>query len=212
MRDLRPIEVTALDASEFVTAGEVLAGAFQDDPLWVAVIGDPMRRPELLARMFAGLTKTTVTARGIAEKTPRLEGVALWLPPARDIRLWDMARSGFLLPRFVLSLPRQDRQQLMAVLGQVGERKKTLMREPHWYVSTIGVDADYQGQGLGLALMGHGISRADRGDTPIYLETEAEENVGFYQHLGFEVIEVFTPEGLDAPMWLMTRRPRSLRP
>ena len=81
------------------------------------------------------------------------------------------------------------------------------MPDPHWYVSAVGVHPEHQGKGYGLGLMRHGILRADRGGTPIYLETEAAANVGFYQYLGFEVVEVFTPEGLDAPMWLMTRPP-----
>jgi ribosomal protein S18 acetylase RimI-like enzyme len=62
--------------------------------------------------------------------------------------------------------------------------------------------------------MRYGITRADRDKTPIYLETETESNVGvgFYQRLGFDVIEELTPEGLDVLMWLMTRPPPSSRP
>ena len=41
----------------------------------------------------------------------------------------------------------------------------------------------------------------------LYLETETEDNVGFYQHLGFEVIEQVTAVGLDLPVWLMLRPP-----
>lgn len=209
MRDLQPAGVTAIDASGFANAGEVLSRAFHTDPLWVTVIRDSERRPEMLATMFTGLTKTTIASHGMAERTLLMEGVALWLPPGRDIGLWAMVRSGLAMPRFVRSLPKQDRKRMMAVLRQIGERRKTLMPEPHWYVSAVGVDPQHQGKGFGSALMRHGVSRADRGDTPIYLETEAEENVGFYQHLGFEVIEELMPEGLDAPMWLMARRQRS---
>ena len=211
MRDVQPTEVTALDASEIACAGEVLGRAFLTDPLWVATIRAPDRRPESLARMFTALTRATIAARGVAEKTPLLEGAALWLPPARDIGLWAMVRSGLAMPRFVMSLTKQDRKQMMVVLSQLGQRRKTLMPEPHWYVSAVGVDPQHQGKGLGSTLMRHGITRADRGEMPIYVETEVQENVDFYQQLGFEVIEVLNPEGLDIPLWLMARRPRSTR-
>lgn len=204
--------MSPLDASEPAQAGRTLGRAFQTDPLWMAMIRDSDRRPELLVRMFTGLTKATVAARGVAEKTPELNGVALWLPPGCDIGLWAMARSGFAMPRFVMSLPRQDRKRMMTVLSQIEERKQALMPEPHWYVAAIGIDPDHQGKGLGSALMRYGIARADRDKTPIYLETETESNVGFYQRLGFDVIEEFTPDGLDVLMWLMTRPRPSSRP
>ena len=194
-----------MEVSESIAAGAVLSRAFQTDPMWVATFRDADRRPEMLARMFAALIRATIAAQGIAEKTPLLEGVALWLPPARDVGPWAMARSGFVMPRFVMSLPKRDRKQMVTVLGQVGERRKALMPEPHWYVSALGVDPHRHGEGFGSALMKHGIARADGGEASIYLETEAEENVGFYQHLGFEVVEMITLRGLDIPMWLMAR-------
>jgi ribosomal protein S18 acetylase RimI-like enzyme len=192
-------------------AGALLGRAFHDDPLWGATFSDPDRRPELLVAMFTGLTKTTVAAQGLAETTPDLDAVALWLPPGKDFGFWAMAKSGFALPRFAMSLPAQDRNRMMAVLRQFGKRKKALMPDPHWYLAAIGVDPERQGEGLGSTLVQAGIRRADQENTSVYLETETEGNVGLYQHLGFDVIEQVTATGLCLPVWLMMRRPPSLR-
>lgn len=189
----------------------MLARAFHTDPLWTATFGDADRRPKMLAGMFTALVRA-VAVTGVVEKTPDLSGVALWLPPGKDTGLWAMVRSGLAMPRFVMSLPKQDRKGMMTLLRQIGERRKLLMPEPHWYVAAIGVDPEFQGTGLGSVLMQHGITRADRDNRPIYLETESESNVGFYQHLGFDVIEEFTPEGLDLPMWLMARQASGSHP
>jgi ribosomal protein S18 acetylase RimI-like enzyme len=186
--------------------------AFETDPLWTAVIVDSDHRPEMLVGMFTALTRTTVVAQGVAEKTPGLEGVALWFPPGRDMGLWAMVRAGFAMPRFVMRLPKLDRKRMMTVLRQVGERRKVLMSEPHWYVAAIGVDPDSQGMGFGSVLMELGIARADRDKAPIYLETETERNVGFYQKLGFDVIEEFTPKEVAVQMWLMARQSTSPHP
>ena len=161
--------------------------------------------------MFTGLTKTTVAARGLAETARSVDAVALWLPPGKDFGFWAMVKSGFALPRFMMSLPAQHRKRMMAVLRQSDERKKELMPDRHWYLAAIGVTPERQGEGLGSTLVQSGIHRADRENAPIYLETETEGNVGFYQHLGFEVIEQITAAGLDLPLWLMTRRPTSGR-
>ena len=200
--------LTPLPRNGHAVAGKLLGRAFQDDPLWGATFPDPDKRPEFLVAMFTGLTKTTVAARGLAETTPGIDAVALWLPPGKDTGFWAMVKSGFALPRFVMGLPAQDRSQMMAVLRQLEKRKKALMPDPHWYLAAIGVDPERQGEGLGSTLVKAGIRRADEANTSVYLETETEGNVGFYQHLGFEVLEQATAVGLDLPVWLMLRPPR----
>ena len=60
---------------------------------------------------------------------------------------------------------------------------------------------------MGSDLVRGGLRKADRDDTRVYLETETAGNVGYYEHLGFEVIEEIVARGLDLPLWLMLRRP-----
>ncbi len=191
-------------------AGVVLGQAFHDDPLWAATFTDPDKRPELLVSMFTALAKTTVAAGGLAETTPGIYSVALWLPPGKGFGFWTTVKSGFALPRFAMRMPAPDRKRMMAVVRQLEDRKKALMPEPHWYLSAIGVHPEHQGEGRGTALVRSGIRSADHDNAPIYLETETEGNVDFYRHLGFEVIEQVTAAGLGLPVWLM-KRPSSLR-
>jgi ribosomal protein S18 acetylase RimI-like enzyme len=183
----------------------LLGRAFQDDPLWGAMFPDPDTRPDFLVAMFTALTKTTVAAQGLAETTSGFDAVALWLPPGKDSGFWAMTRSGFALPRFAMRLAAQDRNHMLAVVRQFEERKKALMPDPHWYLAAVGVGPERQGEGLGSTLVRAGIRRADDGNASVYLETETEGNVGFYQRLGFEVIEQITAVGLDLPVWLMLR-------
>ena len=84
------------------------------------------------------------------------------------------------------------------------------MPTSHWYLAAIGVDPEHQGEGLGSTLVTSGLRRADLQNVPIYLETETEGNVGWYEGFGFEVIERVTATGLDLPVWLMVRRPTSV--
>ncbi len=199
-----------LPPKECARAGAVLGQAFHDDPLWAATFTDPDKRPDLLISMFTALAKTTVAAGAPAETTPGVDAVALWLPPGKDFGFWAMVKSGFALPRLALRMPAPDRKRMMAVLGQLEDRKKALMPEPHWYLSAIGVHPEHQGAGVGSALVRSGIRRADHDNSPVYLETETEGNLNFYRRLGFEVIEQVTAAGLGLPVWLM-RRPSSLR-
>lgn len=94
---------------------------------------------------------------------------------------------------------------MINVLRQTEQRRRDLMPRPHWYLEAIGVEPDHQGAGLGSALVRAGIARADRDKTPVYLETETEGNVGYYEYLGFGVVDQIVATGLDLPLWMMTR-------
>jgi ribosomal protein S18 acetylase RimI-like enzyme len=203
--------VIALPSKRYRRAGEVLGRAFLDDPLWRETFPDADERPGLLTGMFTGVVKATAAAQGMLETTPGVDAVALWLPPGKDIGFWAMVRSGFALPRFTMGLPAKDRNRMMAVLRQLEERRKALMPDPHWYLTTIGVEPEHQGEGLGSTLLRSGIRRADHEDTSIFLDTETSGNVSFYQHFGFEVIEETTAPASGVPVWLMVRRSASPR-
>lgn len=199
--------VRLLRSDEYAQAGEVLGRAFRDDPQWTATISDPASVPELLNRMFTAVARSTVAAGGPAEATSRMEAVALWLPPGRDIGFWAMMKSGFALIRFGMRMPAGDRARMTGVLRQLDEEKKDLAIENDWHLVAIGVDPNSQGKGFGSALLGSGIRRADAGNEPIYLETDTERNVTFYQRFGFEVLEQITADAVGVPMWLMLREP-----
>jgi len=198
-------EVIRLLPKDYSAAGGVLSRAFLDDPLWLALISDPQTRQTKLAQMFTGLAKATAAANGVAETTPGLEAVALWLAPGKELGWWPMVRSGMAMPRFVMTLPARDRRRMMAVLRQGDQRRRELMPRPHWYLEAIGVEPERQGAGVGSGLVGAGLRRADLDNTPVYLETQTERNVTFYEHLGFDVVEQTVATGLDLPLWLMIR-------
>ncbi|MGI9585228.1 MAG: GNAT family N-acetyltransferase [Acidimicrobiia bacterium] len=205
MADHQPHRVIPLAPKHSSLAGEVLGQAFLDDPVWCELMPDSRTRQSMLARMFAGLARTTSAANGIAETTSGIEAVALWLGPGQQVGFWATVRSGMAMPRFVMKLPAEDRRKMLAVLQQMDERREALMPEPHWYLEAIGVEPRHQGAGFGTALVRAGLQRADHDRTSVYLETETEGNVGYYEHLGFEVVDCSVAVGLDLPIWHMAR-------
>lgn len=196
-----------LSQQDVAAAGIVLGHAFADDPLWLGVFSNEDLRPDQLVAMFTAVTKATLAADGVAEATPDTRAVGLWLPPGKDLGLLSVVKSGFALPRFAMKLPGSDRKRMLAVLRQIGNKRKELMHEPHWYLSAIGVTPEHQGEGLGSTLVRAGLARAHHDNVPVYLETETERNVMFYSHLGFEVVGEITATGLDIPVWMLVWMP-----
>jgi ribosomal protein S18 acetylase RimI-like enzyme len=83
-------------------------------------------------------------------------------------------------------------------------------REPeHWYLPFIGVDPDWQGRGIGTALLSPVLERCDRDGLPAYLEASTERNRACYERNGFEVVEEYRVADDGPPGWRMWREPKS---
>jgi ribosomal protein S18 acetylase RimI-like enzyme len=70
----------------------------------------------------------------------------------------------------------------------------------------MGVSQDYQGKGFGGTLVRALIEKSESENKPIYLETQKEDNIHFYEKYGFTVKKkIVLPEPFNLPMWLMLR-------
>jgi ribosomal-protein-alanine N-acetyltransferase len=93
----------------------------------------------------------------------------------------------------------------LAVVGRPGDFESS--------VHTIGVHPDYQGQGLGKALLRALLDRADELSAPVFLEvrTDNDRAITLYERHGFRRVGVrkryYQPSGADA--YTMTRPARA---
>ncbi|MFX1597238.1 MAG: GNAT family N-acetyltransferase, partial [Promethearchaeota archaeon] len=62
--------------------------------------------------------------------------------------------------------------------------------------------------GYGGLLIGAMLNKIDSEELPIYLETNNEKNLSFYQRYGFEIINHAIIPETDVPLWCMLRKPR----
>jgi ribosomal protein S18 acetylase RimI-like enzyme len=60
--------------------------------------------------------------------------------------------------------------------------------KPHWHIGPIGVRPNVQGSGVGRALLATFLTTADELDAAVFLETDVDRNVEFYEGFGFAVI------------------------
>jgi ribosomal protein S18 acetylase RimI-like enzyme len=199
------VEVRDLEPSGLEDLAWVLARAFRDNPLNVAVVGgSPQRR---VRSNRQGLRTTLASALGRAQvlaaypSTGPIAGGLVGLPPFH----WP-------LPAPPLGL------QLRTLLGQglrVARSWGRIFHElgavhperPHWYLAVVGVDPSQQGRGLGARLLEEFVEQVDRDAEPAYLETDRFENLAFYETFGFRVESELPVQGV--PVWQMWREARS---
>jgi ribosomal protein S18 acetylase RimI-like enzyme len=200
------LSIGPISAVERARTVDVLARAFRDNPLNVAVIGaeNPGRR--LRSNGFGTRMLLSVAEPWgevwVARSGEGVVGALIGTPP-----------NAYPLP------PPPFAFRIRCLLGQgwrVARRWSMAFEalealhpvEPHRYLGTLGVDPDQHGRGVGTALLQHWVARADDDAVGVYLETDLSRNVAFYQREGFAVLREV--EILGVPVWCMQRPARAL--
>src|SRR2546430_5814044 len=91
------------------------------------------------------------------------------------------------------------------VLRAIASLEASPPREPHHYLAFIGVDPDWQGRGLGGALLAAVLERRDRERMPAFLEASGARHRGLYERHRFAVTEEFRLGRGGPPQWRMWR-------
>lgn len=201
--------VVSLDVSQKERANLVLTKAFMDDPMYTYIIPDSDERQASLGRLWQALVNYTMVY-GEIYTTPEVKGVACWLSPGNTQQtFWRMLRTGMGFTRAVMKFKAEARKRFLEIMNYADKEHQRLMPGPHWYLWAIGVEPDYQGQGIGGSLIQPVLSRAEEAGLPCYLETQTEANVAFYQKRGFEVLSAGEVPGHGVMAWTMAREPQT---
>lgn len=199
--------IAPLAFSQIRLTSEALARAFDDSPIVQYLIPKDRPRTIGLRAMFnAALIDAYHHGEAwVATDDGTIVGGGIWLPPGsfppnprRQTR--QLLHLIAVAPVAPLALPRSLRylRRVEAAHPQV----------EHWYLSTLGVDPEYQGRGHGNRLLGAVLPKVDEAGLPTYLETDKERNLAYYRRFGFEELEALHPVEGAPPSWTMWRDPR----
>ncbi|MBD3197064.1 MAG: GNAT family N-acetyltransferase [Candidatus Lokiarchaeota archaeon] len=183
----------------------VACRAFFDYPTTTLMLPDQDERKEKIKYGFIPTFRYGIKYGIVHATSPNLEGIAIWLPPEKvHISAWSMLRLGGFRAFRKSGLKVMKRgMPLFRYMGPAHERNAP---EKHWYLQTLAVDPIYQKKGYGGILIQKMCELIDEQKLPVYLETNTEENVGFYQKYGFEVVEHLILPETDVPFWCMLRK------
>jgi ribosomal protein S18 acetylase RimI-like enzyme len=205
VRDVVAPGIGPLSAAEISPLAAVLARAFRDNPLNVAVVqsDDPAFRIRCNFHGMRALLPVAQTSGQVltARLEGRLAGALVAVNPY-----------GYPLPAPPLAARLRcfwgQGWRVARRWGRVFESLDALHPlEPLGYLGTLGVDPSFQGRGVGTALLACWLAGLDREATGAYLETDRCENVAFYERSGFRVLG--ETRVLGARIWRM-RRPAAV--
>lgn len=177
-----------------------LSTAFRDDPALVWLLaGDSARRQEKLRTLFAAAVRESLD-RGLVLTAEDESAVSLWRSPGVDEPgVFELLASapalvGLFRHRIV------DAFRLLTAMHKRHPRDSQFL-----YLQYVGVHPHAQGRGLGRAVIGAGLERADAAGVPVVLETAKADNVPLYRRMGFEVTDQWRLNARAPEFWTMLR-------
>ena len=191
--------------TEIPEATIILADAFKEDPLFKTVLGDAVKNSYKYVLIADFMIRYCHRYGDVYASSERFEGImAITKDSDTYMTLWRMIRSGSIFPFLKIGL--KSFMVAAVALSPIDvTRKKHMKNRSFLYVQIIGVAKDNQGKGFGGKLLTELTGMTDEAGLPIYLETETESNVLFYERFGFKTIQEMHLPGINQPMWAMIR-------
>jgi ribosomal protein S18 acetylase RimI-like enzyme len=199
-----PFAMIELTRDKIRPASQMLSRAFQESPVYIYAYPNADIRKKNLPRAFESVLRYGMKYGRVTTTSDRMEGVLVWTrPESMKMTVGRMWRSGALWPAVRIGIRASVR---MSRINDFIEKKhRELAPFDHWYLLLLGVDPVYQRKGYGGRLLRSMLVAADVAGLPCYLETTTEENVAFYRHFGFGVIDEFMVPGTPVKIWVMLR-------
>lgn len=186
--------IRELSMSERDAAGLALAYSFAADPLSVYLLSGDNLKPEQAWKLHVRIMMYTFAAyrlRGIVTAMgPDYDAVAMWTPPGKFMDdCWATLRSGTW--RLGYQLPAEARRrffdELVPALHKTRERVMGSRNNDCYYLCYIGTKPSARGKGYASKLIRSMTDKADAENRPMYLESSAQGNIGFYTKFGFRI-------------------------
>lgn len=197
--------IRELRRSELEEAACVVAQGMCDNPVNVSafVIADRERRCRALLRFFRPVLRG-LRQRGLvygAFRDGAMVGVCAVAEPNRCQP--EIMEKLVVAPPLLLGNPLKT---TLRVLQWTAEWARRDPAQPHWHLGPVAVRPDFQGQGVGSAMLAECCRHIDTLRMPTYLETDKAQNLSFYRKYGF--IVVAEAEVIGVPNWFMLREGR----
>jgi hypothetical protein len=188
-------------------AGDYLGRAVAGDPIVRAIMPIPSHRTrQALATACRHLVQYAARWGEVYTTKGRLQGIAIWLPPAGQPA--GLARSGSaLLTALTADLEPNDTVRLVTDGMRLARFRRLAIERPHWHLVTLVAEPE-RSEEIADTLIRPILERTDREETPCFTATADPRQVLFFVQRGFKSVrdDLLTP--LGPRVWSLVREPQ----
>ncbi len=190
------LNIRKIHEGEVDKAVGALVQAFYEDRLVCYMFPDSKFRKEFISWSYSRWIQLLMKFNTVFVEN-EVRGVAVCVSPKLfpHIPLSYQIRAGLLgtIPKLGL----KNLWKPLRVYWDSQRRTKNEVKEPSWILDILGVQPEFQGKGIGSALVQNLISLSNRDKVPAYLITHNEKNIVFYEKNGFKLLkkEYSLPKG-----------------
>lgn len=182
------IKLLKLDKSYVNRVGNLLADSFMDNPLMVYFFPDELIRAKILPKIYRSVADITMTLGNVYTTSENLEGVIGVMDNKK--RVINLNIIGVIIKALFINLPSL---KYISVIDIIKKSKNISMNnypdniDKCLYIEMVAVDRRYRGQKYMSKLIRSVLENARNDKSYCILQTETEENVMKYEHLGFKL-------------------------
>jgi ribosomal protein S18 acetylase RimI-like enzyme len=178
-----------LTSEDVAVAADVLAQAFENDPLCAFILPNKRTRVATLRKFFRPYGEVGVlNGRGFGVGEP-IQGVAFWEFPEHGGISISIRMLGKFLPLLFSAYP-IGLYRSRAIRRTLDDLHTQYAAGPHFYLDNLGVLPEAQGRGLSSKLIQPILEIADSQQAVVYTDTVTPENVLLYEHFGFQCVAI----------------------
>ncbi|MEU2674477.1 GNAT family N-acetyltransferase [Streptomyces sp. NPDC007164] len=178
----RPVRMRVAASADIDAVVRTLTTAFFHDPLWGPAFPDVERRAVQAAAVWR-LYATSALRHHWLLVSENAEAAAVWIPPGREELAPEEAGN---LANLLWQAAGPEVAE--AILTMSDQFAAVRPRQPHFYLTLLGVHDHHRGKGLGMALLSESLARIDVLGAPAYLESSNPANLQRYKSVGFTAL------------------------
>ena len=200
------------DRGKIEIAAKVLADSFIEDPLNAELLGGLTDKYKLMAAHSLTHIKYAVGAKilNLLDGNPRAILIGIDSKNESKLREWLLVLKVYLVTFRIL--PFKDIKQIMSNNRKMSKVlcfrwHREFVKDRYYRLKVIAIDRSLRGSGAFRKLITPVIEYADSEGIPIVLETHNRDNVGLYQHFGFELVKTITSNETEIRQYCLIRNP-----
>ena len=202
------IEITPLNIKDTKKINEIISNSFENYPLLEYFFGDLYKQSiKHLSQLICDEASEDNKLLLGAFADGNLQGIAyISLPCLSQSEENNNDTESTPTPLEKEFATAVGEKALMRIEAYSNLKKQNKPSSPHFYINTLGVNPQNQGKGIGRAILSHihQMSEQHSDSLGVALDTQTEQNVGYYQRFGYIVSATANLDNVKN--WFMFRR------